>query len=134
MKELGALPADQQELNGKNKPHILKALVHAADIGNPTRPFDIAKIWSEKIVREFFDQGDKERALGLEITMMCDRTTGNFAKGQIGFIGFMVAPYFDTLSKLVPKLKGNVDQAKSNEERYKTMIDEYDQIMKDGNK
>jgi cAMP-specific phosphodiesterase 4 len=29
--------------------------VHAADIGNPTRPFDIAKKWAEQIVKEFFD-------------------------------------------------------------------------------
>jgi len=32
----------------------MKALVHAADIGNSTRPFGIAKQWSEKIIKEFF--------------------------------------------------------------------------------
>ena len=60
----------------------MKALVHAADISNPTRTFDIAYLWAKKVVQEFFDQGDKERALGLEISRLCDRNTTNFAKSQ----------------------------------------------------
>ena len=39
---------------GKQKPDILKALVHAADIGNPARPFDLCKFWAIKILSEFF--------------------------------------------------------------------------------
>ena len=65
---------------------MLKALVHASDINNVSRPFDIAKDWAERTVKEFFNQGDKERALGLEISMLCDRHTTNFAKSQIGFV------------------------------------------------
>jgi hypothetical protein len=57
----------------------MKAMVHAADIGNPSRPFDISKIWAIKVVTEFFSQGDKEKALGLDISMNCDRKTVNIA-------------------------------------------------------
>jgi hypothetical protein len=32
----------------------MKAMVHAADIGNPSRPFDICKVWTLKIISEFF--------------------------------------------------------------------------------
>ena len=39
---------------GKQKPDIMKALVHAADIGNPGRPFELAKLWAIKILSEFF--------------------------------------------------------------------------------
>ena len=38
----------------KHKPEIMKALVHAADIGNPARPFELAKMWTLRILREFF--------------------------------------------------------------------------------
>lgn len=38
----------------KHKPDIMKALVHAADIGNPARPFDLCKQWAFKILQEFF--------------------------------------------------------------------------------
>jgi cAMP-specific phosphodiesterase 4 len=64
----------------KNKAYLLKALVHAADIGNPTRPFDIAMKWGVSIVKEFFHQGAREKELGLEISFGCDRSTSNFAK------------------------------------------------------
>jgi len=55
-------------------------LVHASDINNVTRPFDIAKEWGMRAVKEFFHQGDKEKALNLDISMLCDRNTTNFAK------------------------------------------------------
>ena len=72
--------------------------MHAADISNPTKPFDIACLWSKRIVQEFFDQGDKERALGLPITYLCDRKTINFADSQIGFINFVIKPYFSAIN------------------------------------
>ena len=62
LKAISEMPAEERDLDGKNKAYMMKALVHAADIGNPTRPFDIAKKWGERVVMEFFDQGDKERA------------------------------------------------------------------------
>jgi hypothetical protein len=34
----------------------MKSLVHAADIGNPARPFEICKLWSMKVLSEFFAQ------------------------------------------------------------------------------
>ena len=40
--------------NPKYKPDIMKALVHAADIGNPARSFDICKLWALKVLQEFF--------------------------------------------------------------------------------
>jgi len=71
---------DDRALNAGNKRCLLKAMVHASDINNLTRPFDIAKEWGIRCVKEFFHQGDKERALSLEISMLCDRHTTNFAK------------------------------------------------------
>ena len=62
VKAISELPEDQREMDGKNKAYLMKALVHAADIGNPTRPFEIARKWAENIVSEFFDQGDREKA------------------------------------------------------------------------
>lgn len=42
------------EPSNKHKPDIMKSLVHAADIGNPSRTFEISKIWTMKILSEFF--------------------------------------------------------------------------------
>jgi hypothetical protein len=44
MGEIKAMPAkDDFEPAGKHKGELMKALVHAADIGNPARPYEICK-------------------------------------------------------------------------------------------
>ena len=47
--------------------------------------------------------------MGMEITMLCDRKTTNVARSQIGFIDFVVLPYFDALSSLLPGMYFTVD-------------------------
>ena len=54
---------------------------------------------------EFFSQGDCERALGLPISMNCDRETVVVAKCQVGFISFLVKPLFDGFGEYLPALK-----------------------------
>lgn len=39
-------------------------------------------------------QGDKERALGLELSPLCDRYATPIAASQKNFIGFIVKPLF----------------------------------------
>ena len=80
VKSIAELPKADRQMGEKNKAYLIKALVHAADIGNPTRPFEIAKKWGANIVKEFFHQGDREKALGIDIAFGCDRFTSNFAK------------------------------------------------------
>ena len=44
MGEIKAMPSKEDfEPTGKHKPDLMKALVHAADIGNVTRPYEISK-------------------------------------------------------------------------------------------
>lgn len=104
MLDISALPEAERQLDTKNKAPLLRALVHAVDIGNPTRKFTVALEWAKRIVKEFFYQGDRERSLSLEISMLCDRNTNNFAGGQVGFINFMIIPYFKVMTQLIPKL------------------------------
>lgn len=50
----GLYGKEDYDPTSRHKPEIMKALVHAADIGNPARPYDICKLWALKIVGEFF--------------------------------------------------------------------------------
>jgi hypothetical protein len=53
--DLKALPSrEDYDIKGKHKGDIMKALVHASDVGNPARPYEICKIWALKILGEFF--------------------------------------------------------------------------------
>lgn len=64
--------------------------------------------------------------MGLEITMLCDRKTTNVARSQIGFIEFVVLPYFDALASILPGMYFAVDQMKANKETWGQMIEEYE--------
>lgn len=58
-------------------------MVHCSDLSNPTKPLEIYKQWVNRIMEEFFQQGDKERDKGLDISPMCDRHTATIEKSQV---------------------------------------------------
>eukprot|EP00939_MAST-03C_sp_MAST-3C-sp1_P001749 g1749.t1 len=106
---------------------LLKVMVHSADISNPTKSWDVSKEWSERVVKEFFAQGDEERKRGIPISANMDRRTTNTAKLSLGFIDFIVAPLFTNLAKLLPAGSEAVGHMASNRERYSNM---YEQSLK----
>ena len=66
--------------------------------------------------------------------MLCDRYTTNFAKSQIGFLNFVINPYFNILTSIIPKMSELTREIGANVEIYKTMVDEQEELMKKGNK
>ena len=80
----------------------MEMMMHACDISNPSRPWDLCYSWAEKVMEEFFLQGDKERSLGLPISQLCDRLTVNVPKSQVGFMDLFVEPTFTALALVVP--------------------------------
>ena len=63
---------------------VLQNMVHCSDLSNPTKPLDIYRQWVDRIMEEFFRQGDQERAAGMEISPMCDRFNATIEKSQVG--------------------------------------------------
>ncbi|KAF7260629.1 hypothetical protein EG68_01788 [Paragonimus skrjabini miyazakii] len=86
--------------NYSSRIQILECLVHASDLSNPTRPLPIYRQWVERIMEELFQQGDKERAAGVEISPMCDRETACINTTQVSFIDYIVYPLWETLGEL----------------------------------
>ena len=64
-------------------PQVLQNLVHCSDLSNPTKPLRLYRQWTDRIMEEFFRQGDMERAAGLDISPMCDRNTATVEKSQV---------------------------------------------------
>uniref|UniRef100_A0A673YS21 Phosphodiesterase n=1 Tax=Salmo trutta TaxID=8032 RepID=A0A673YS21_SALTR len=62
---------------------VLRNMVHCADLSNPTKPLVVYREWTERIMEEFFRQGDKERERGMEISPMCDKHTASVEKSQV---------------------------------------------------
>ena len=58
-------------------------MVHCADLSNPTKPLELYRQWCDRIMEEFFQQGDRERDSGLDISPMCDRFNATVEKSQV---------------------------------------------------
>lgn len=101
----------------ENQQLILNMLIHSADISNPAKPFTIYRKWVDFIFLEFFHQGDEEKRLGLDVTILCDRTTTSISKSQINFISYVVLPNFELLKRIVD-VSGYIENMKSNFKYY----------------
>jgi len=71
---------------------FLQLFLHLADVSNPLKPFHICEAWADRVLDEFFAQGDEEKARGLPVGMLNDRDRVNRPGSQHGFIHYMVAP------------------------------------------
>jgi hypothetical protein len=83
---------------------VLKALIKAADIGNVTKPFAQAVYWAERVMEEFWAQGDKEKAAGLPVGPLNDRDRVNLRVAQIGFIQHAALDLFALIARVAPEL------------------------------
>lgn len=79
---------------------LLEWLVHTVDISNPGRPRELAEKWTDRVLEEFFAQGDRERALGHAISPLCDRHTVVRASSQVGFCQYIVMPTLNILDSI----------------------------------
>ena len=95
-----------------NHQDYMNLMVHSADISNPTKKFEIYWKWAQVVVEEFFQQGDKEKELGLKCSF--DRETMTVYQNQLGFINYIVIPFFTTFTTIFPKLKYLLDNINNN--------------------
>lgn len=74
-------------------------------------------------MEEFFLQGDKERAAGMDISPMCDRQNATVEKSQVGFIDYIVHPLWETWADLVhPDAQDILDTLEENRDYYQSLI------------
>nr|DBA30050.1 TPA: hypothetical protein GDO54_006079 [Pyxicephalus adspersus] len=109
--------------NYTDRIQVLRNMVHCADLSNPTKPLELYRQWTDRILEEFFRQGDKERERGMEISPMCDKHTASVEKSQVGFIDYIVHPLWETWADLVhPDAQDILDTLEDNRDWYQGMI------------
>ncbi|XP_032822094.2 3',5'-cyclic-AMP phosphodiesterase 4C-like isoform X3 [Petromyzon marinus] len=109
--------------NYTDRIQVLQNMVHCADLSNPTKPLDVYRQWTERIMEEFFRQGDRERERGMEISPMCDKHSASVEKSQVGFIDYIVHPLWETWGDLVhPDAQDILDTLEDNRDWYQSMI------------
>ncbi|XP_070272115.1 3',5'-cyclic-AMP phosphodiesterase 4A isoform X1 [Myotis yumanensis] len=109
--------------NYSDRIQVLRNMVHCADLSNPTKPLDLYRQWTDRIMAEFFQQGDRERERGMEISPMCDKHTASVEKSQVGFIDYIVHPLWETWADLVhPDAQEILDTLEDNRDWYYSAI------------
>ncbi|XP_036619891.1 cAMP-specific 3',5'-cyclic phosphodiesterase 4A isoform X4 [Trichosurus vulpecula] len=109
--------------NYTDRIQVLRNMVHCADLSNPTKPLALYRQWTDRIMEEFFRQGDKERERGMEISPMCDKHTASVEKSQVGFIDYIVHPLWETWADLVhPDAQEILDMLEDNRDWYHSAI------------
>ncbi|CAH1757870.1 6139_t:CDS:2 [Entrophospora sp. SA101] len=94
-------------LDQEQREIFLKVLLHAADLSNTVRPWDISKHWSDCVVEEFFKQGDLEKQKHLPVSPNMDREQAQQPQISLGFGDFVVKPYFEAFAFLSNVINNN---------------------------
>ncbi|XP_033317041.1 calcium/calmodulin-dependent 3',5'-cyclic nucleotide phosphodiesterase 1-like isoform X1 [Bombus bifarius] len=100
-----------------DKSKAVSLVLHCCDISHPAKRWDLHHRWTMQLLEEFFRQGDKENALGLPFSPLCDRNNTLVAESQIGFIEFIVEPSMQVCSDMLEtvlaplNIKENVDES-----------------------
>jgi hypothetical protein len=68
------------------------------------KPWNLSKSWSMHVQEEFFQQGDKEKTIGLPVSMFMDRENYDQARMSLNFIDFIVEPLIAGLKQLLPQM------------------------------
>ena len=116
------LSNDNKEVVENDSQNYMNLIIHSADISNPTKKFEIYFKWADLVVKEFYYQGDREKKLGLKCS--CDRNKVTLYKSQLGFIDYVVNPFFSLFVKLFPKLHFFIDNLEENRKKIKALENE----------
>jgi cAMP-specific phosphodiesterase 4 len=111
---------------------MLNVLLHSADISNAVKPFPTYKMWATRVLEEFFNQGDREKTLGLPVSPMMDRETTIVSVSQINFIEFVVAPLYSAFSKMFPETQSMCVELVENRRIWQERLE--DEIDRDASK
>ncbi|KAF4042600.1 3'5'-cyclic nucleotide phosphodiesterase [Phytophthora infestans] len=87
--------------NVGDKKLLLKMILHTCDVSNPAKERETMLRWTDRVVEEFFIQGDMEKQLGLPVSPFMDRDTIVIKKMQVGFADFIVSPLFSVWAQIL---------------------------------
>merc|ERR1719375_3011495 len=96
-------------------------LLHSSDVSIPCKQWEIAHAWAHRVLEEFFAQGDEEKRLGIPVQFLNDRDKLNRPNSQIGFLEFMICPFYAAQIKLWPALSEFGDNLCTNISNWETM-------------
>jgi cAMP and cAMP-inhibited cGMP 3',5'-cyclic phosphodiesterase 10 len=110
--------------NSIHRDIVFGVVMTGCDVGSAAKPWDVHRQATDVIFKEFYAQGDQEKADGLTPIPMMDRDRHHeLPKHQVGFINHIVAACYETLLPVLPCVKSFLDGARSNLDRWSTLME-----------
>jgi hypothetical protein len=100
---------------------VIQMLVKCANIANTTRPFDIAKLMAENLIKEIMAEGERQKELGVAMGSIADSLIShrqNIADVELEFYAGIAMPLLKHLSSVVPELSDCVVQMEDNRKQW----------------
>lgn len=94
----------------------MKIVLKFSDLGHTAKSRLVHANWTERIIEEFFLQGDSEKEKQMEVSPFMNRESENSATNQVGFFEFIVLPFYRAVDELniTPGFRQLVNQMISN--------------------
>ena len=113
----GWSPQQQSE-----KQLLLSTLLHAADLSNSTRSWDISQDWAALVSAEFNAQVKMEKEMGLPfLPFMITDSDESRAKQEMNFIDFIIVPMWKDVVEFLPELGFCLKNASDNRNNWKNL-------------
>jgi len=90
----------------------LSLLMTSSDLSDQTKSWGTTKNTAKNIYDEFFDQGDREKNLGLKPLPSMDRERAVVSDVQISFMDNIATPVYSLLSTIFPEAQEILDRVK----------------------
>ncbi|KAI9331042.1 hypothetical protein DFJ73DRAFT_857973 [Zopfochytrium polystomum] len=87
-----------------------RVLIKCADVSNMGREWPLYWRWCDRIMTEFFRQGDEEKRLGLPVSPFMDRQTVLVHNVQLSFCDYICTPTFEAFNQVagMPQILQNI--------------------------
>uniref|UniRef100_A0A673B534 Phosphodiesterase n=1 Tax=Sphaeramia orbicularis TaxID=375764 RepID=A0A673B534_9TELE len=107
--------------NPKRRTHrsmLLCLLMTSCDLSDQTKGWKTTRKIAELIYKEFFSQGDLEKAMGNRPSEMMDREKAYIPELQISFMEHIAMPIYKLLSELLPGATELYERVAANREQW----------------
>ncbi|CAG9326293.1 unnamed protein product [Blepharisma stoltei] len=109
--------------NPTHRQHLLDMVLHSADVGNPTYKFDLATVWSLRIIQEFNKQVLQEEERGLPVSefLRVGNEIKKIKQNQMGFIDAVIYPLWKLLNTHIPQTQEYVESIERNRKMWEEL-------------
>lgn len=109
--------------NQRHRTLIKSIMMTSSDLSGNCKPFLVSKYICANVYREFYNQGDLEKKMGLVPLSLMDRDkSANVPEDQVQFLTVVVLPCVDLLRKIFPNTRELYDQTIALRESWQEII------------